>query len=98
MDDLTLNTAAPENMLTDLTDQSDEALRELIGEATAILDGRATTRRREAIAQIHILAKENGLTVNVKKPARKRGWPSKTGPVTKQKKESAPLARSGKAA
>jgi len=99
MDDLTMNKATPEDaadttkeledMIEYLKTEPDKTLRVLIKEAIAILEGRATARRREAIAQIQRLAKENDLKVSVKEPARKRGRPSKTGPATTQKKESA---------
>jgi hypothetical protein len=87
MSELTLSTAAAETSKAQAHDtstevseslgaQSDENLRDLIREAAAILEGRTTTRRREAIAEIQRLAKENGFTVSVKKPARRRGRPS----------------------
>jgi len=98
MNDLTMNKATPEDaadttqeledMIEHLKTESDETLRILIKEAIATLEARATARRREAIAEIQRLAKENGLAVNVKKPARKRGRPSKTGPATTQKKRA----------
>lgn len=106
MDNLKTNTAAPERaaatfesaMRDQLEEQSDEALRELMMRAMAILENRTRGRRRDAIAEIQRLAKENELTVNVKTSRRKRGRSNKTSPVVKQNKESAPAARSGKAA
>ena len=65
----------PESSMLD--NESDNALRAMIAQAQAIIDSRATERRRSALAEIRRLARENGLSVNVKKPARKRGRPRK---------------------
>jgi len=64
-----------------LATQSDETLRAMIAEASALLETRAQERRKDALAQIQRLARENGLNVSVKKPARKRGRPRKTEPA-----------------
>jgi hypothetical protein len=64
-----------------LEDQSDAALREMIAQAAALLETRAAARRKQAVAAIQRLARENGLTVNVKTPARKRGRPRRAGPA-----------------
>jgi hypothetical protein len=99
MSELTLSTAAAETSKAQtqsvskevsehLEAQSDENLRDLIREAAAILEGRTATRRREAIAAIHRLAKETGLTVSVKKPARKQGRPRKASPPSPENAKS----------
>lgn len=70
-----------QNLRERLEAQPDDALRALISEAGAIIESRAAQRRRDAISEIQRLAKENGLAVDVKKPARKRGRPRKAGPA-----------------
>lgn len=60
-----------------LENESDDVLRAMIAQARAILDGRASEQRRRALAEIKRLARENGLSVNINKPARKRGRPRK---------------------
>lgn len=88
MEDLTVNTTTtdkadvqPQISSVEMDEylelQSDERLREITLIAMAILENRTCARRRDAIAEIQRLAKENGLTVNVKRPARKRGHTSK---------------------
>lgn len=61
-----------------LASQSDDTLRAMIAEASALLESRAQERRKHALAEIQRLARENGLDVSVKKPARKRGRPKKS--------------------
>lgn len=70
--------------------RSDDALRDLIAQGMAVLEQRAVARRRQAIAEIKRLAKENNLAVNVQKPARKRGRRARNPlTATTQGKESA---------
>lgn len=59
--------------------RSDDELRGLIDKARAILKARADERRKDAVALIRRLAKENGLDVAVGQPARRRGRPAKGG-------------------
>ncbi len=61
---------------------SDHDLRALIARATALLETRAVDRRKLAIADIQRLARENGLTISVGQPARKRGRPRKDATAT----------------
>lgn len=70
------------DVLASLETQTDEALRGVRGKVDALLETRALDRRKRAIAEIHRLARENGLTVDVGKPARKRGRPRKAGVTT----------------
>jgi AT hook motif len=58
---------------------ADEELRAVIAQATQLLAAREIERRKQALAQIRQIARENGLTVSVKEPARKRGRPRKNG-------------------
>jgi hypothetical protein len=58
---------------------ADEELRAVIAQATQLLAAREIERRKQALAQIRQIAKESGLTVSVKEPARKRGRPRKDG-------------------
>jgi len=100
MDDMVLNSAATENldapseqtpqyMSDDLEARSDETLRAMIAQASAILNARAAERRRHALAEIQRLARENGLNVSVKKPARRRGRPRKVETNTRKGRENA---------
>ena len=61
-----------------LGSQSDEALRDLIGRAKALLASRHAERQAHALAQIRQLAVDHGLHVKAKRRARKRGRPRKT--------------------
>ncbi len=58
---------------------SDDELHSLIKRAGGILQTRQNDRCKVAVEQIRRLAKENGLNVSVRKPARKRGRPPKNG-------------------
>lgn len=60
-----------------LQSQSDEALRDMIGEAKSILKTRQNARQKQAVSEIRRIAKEHGLDIAVNKPARKRGRPAK---------------------
>ena len=60
-----------------LDSRSDDDLRDVIDQAKSILEARETTRKKQAVAEIRRIAKENGLDVAVNKPARKRGRPAK---------------------
>lgn len=64
-----------------LQDKSDAELQALVSEATALLEERAVKRKQDAIEQIQRLAKEQGLTVKIDKPKRRRGRPPKAKPV-----------------
>jgi hypothetical protein len=57
---------------------SDNALRELIAQAKGLLATRENKRRNEALLQIRQLAKDLGLGIAIKQPARKRGRPRKS--------------------
>jgi len=66
-------------ILTDTLDtMSDDALRELIAQAKGLLATRENKRRNEALLQISQLAKNHGLGIAIKQPARKRGRPRKS--------------------
>lgn len=58
-----------------LDQASDKELRALIEKASSLLRAREETRKKDAIAQIKLLAKEHGLDVAVERPKRKRGRP-----------------------
>lgn len=60
-----------------LDSHSDETLREVIAHARQILARRDDQRKKEALASIRQIARQHGLDVAVKKPARKRGRPAK---------------------
>lgn len=62
-----------------LDSMSDNALRELIAHAKGLLATRENKRRNEALLQIRQLAKDHGLGIAIKQPARKRGRPRKSG-------------------
>lgn len=72
---------APQERAPRLQDRSDAELQDLITEAAALLEERATRRKQEAIEQIQRLAKEQGLNVKIDKPKRRRGRPPKTKPL-----------------
>jgi hypothetical protein len=61
-----------------LDSMSDNALRELIAQAKGLLATRENRRRNDALAQIRQLAKDHGLGIAIKQPARKRGRPRKS--------------------
>lgn len=61
----------------DLESQSDQELRDLIGEAGRILKAREERRKKDALAEIRRIAKAHKLDVAVTKRPRKRGRPSK---------------------
>jgi len=74
-------TAQASTVLESLASQTDETLRAMIEQASTLLETRAQERRKHALAEIQRLARENGLNVSVKKPARKRGRPAKKAEV-----------------
>ena len=55
----------------------DDDLRKIMDKVGGILRTREQERCKNAVSQIRRLAKENGLTVSVKKTGRKRGRPPK---------------------
>lgn len=57
---------------------SDDSLRGLIAQAKSLLATRENKRRNEALLQIRQLAKDHGLGIAIKQPARKRGRPCKS--------------------
>ena len=57
----------------------DEELRALSARIMELLAARESERRKQALAQIRRIARENGLNVSVREPARKRGRPRKNG-------------------
>lgn len=65
-------------LLEGLDTHSDEALRDVIEHAKALLATRHAQRQAQALAQIRQLAIDHGLHVQAKKRARKRGRPRKT--------------------
>lgn len=73
MDTTTINKAITEQ----LDSHEDETLREIITRARQILASRDDQRKKEALASIRQIARQHGLDVAVKKPARKRGRPPK---------------------
>lgn len=60
-----------------LETQPDEVLRAVMAGSKQLLAARASERRKQALAQIRQIAKENDLSVSVKEQARKRGRPRK---------------------
>ena len=58
-------------LATPLDERTDEELRALLAEAETILKTREELRVRDAIADIKKLARENGLTVDVRKARRR---------------------------
>lgn len=62
-----------------LDSMSDDTLRELIAQAKSLLAARENRRRNEALLQIRQLAKDHGLGIAIKQPARRRGRPRKSG-------------------
>lgn len=71
-----MSVGVPPTQQTQSLDQaSDDELRAIIKEASALLRAREETRKKDAIAQIKLLAKEHGLDVAVERPMRKRGRP-----------------------
>lgn len=65
-------------VLATLEALSDQDLEALIAEAKTLLANRANERRRRALSEIRRIAKEHGLDVAVREPARKRGRPAAT--------------------
>jgi hypothetical protein len=61
-----------------LDSMSDNALRDLIAQAKSLLAARENRRRNDALVQIRQLAKDHGLGIAIKQPARKRGRPRKS--------------------
>jgi len=61
----------------DLESQSDQELRDLIGEAGRILKARQERRKKDALAEIRRIAKAHKLDVAVTRRPRKRGRPPK---------------------
>lgn len=61
----------------DLGALADDQLRDLIARANAVLRSRKAERRKQALAEIKRLAKENGLDVSVNNTPRRRGRPPK---------------------
>lgn len=55
----------------------DDELRTLIERARRLLAAREAARRKEALARIRAMAKEHGLSLDVKAPPRRRGRPPK---------------------
>lgn len=56
---------------------TDDELTSIIARARQILAARDDERKKQAVTAIQRLAKEHGLDIAVKKPARKRGRPPK---------------------
>ena len=73
MDDLRQTTPVAQN----LDALPDDDLRKILGQVGGILRAREQKRCASAVSQIRRLAKENGLSVSVKKTGRKRGRPPK---------------------
>jgi len=61
----------------DLESHSDQALRDLIGDARRILKAREERRKKDALAEIRRIAKAHGLDVAVGKHPGRRGRPPK---------------------
>lgn len=73
-----MNALTPPRALVDqLENESSESLRLIIKRSRAILSERDEQDKKAALDQIRRLAKEHGLNVAVKRPARKRGRPPK---------------------
>lgn len=71
------NIHASDSFIERLDQQDDGELRTIIARARDILAAREDKRKKEAVAAIRQLAKEHGLDIAVKRPARKRGRPPK---------------------
>ncbi len=71
------NIHAHDSFIEQLGQQGDSELRTIIARARDILAAREEQRKKEAVAAIRQLAKEHGLDIAVRKPARKRGRPPK---------------------
>lgn len=69
-------------MKTELGKLDDAGLREVIGEAKALLEHRALERKKAALAEIRKLAAAVGISVAVKEPKRKRGRPPNSTQAT----------------
>lgn len=61
-----------------LKQYSDENLKAIIKDAQSVLDGRDKQRKDEAMRKIRAIAAEHGLSIEAKKPGKKRGRPRKT--------------------
>ena len=60
-----------------LNQYSDENLKAIIKGAQNILDERDKQRKSEAMRKIRAIASEHGLSIEAKKPGKKRGRPRK---------------------
>lgn len=71
------NVIPPHAVIDQLENETDESLRLIIKRARAVLAERDERQKKAALDQIRQLAKEHGLGIAVKRPARKRGRPPK---------------------
>lgn len=67
--------SAPRALVDQLENETDDGLRLIVRRARAILAERDERQKKAVLDQIRQLAKEHGLNVAVKRPARKRGRP-----------------------
>jgi hypothetical protein len=70
-------TPAGQGVLERLDELSDAELEAVAKRAGELLAAREKQRRADALREIERIAKEHGLSVDVKDPARKRGRPRK---------------------
>ena len=61
-----------------LNQYSDENLKAIITDAQNILDERDRKRKEDAMRQIRSIAAAHGLSIEAKKPGKKRGRPRKS--------------------
>ena len=69
-----------EAMIAGFESQPDDVLQRVIEGAQAVIAGRAAQRKKDAVDRIESIAKEHGIDLEVKKPARKRGRPAAKKP------------------
>lgn len=74
-----MNASANEATIIELLDSlADEGLNRVIAQSKTLKQTRANKRRNDALVQIRQLAKDHGLGIAIKQPARKRGRPRKS--------------------
>jgi len=64
-------------MKENLKQYSDDDLKDLITEAQTILQARDKQRKEEAMRQIRSIAANHGLSIEARRPAKRRGRPPK---------------------
>ena len=77
MDAITNAQATVSPPVPELDRLGDEALRDVINRARALLANREERRKKEALDDIRRIAKAHGIDIAIRKPARRRGRPPK---------------------